>query len=102
LGFRKGAFASLKKVIPVSMKYVVDTYSPAYDIVPIFPLGIMQMSLFKKFEVNAQFMPAFTPNEYLFKKHADKGTEKWEIFAWAVRDVIAKSSNLIKTDVHLN
>ena len=36
-------------------------------------------------------MPDFEPNEWLYEKHADKGTERWEIFAWAVRDIIAKT-----------
>jgi hypothetical protein len=33
----------------------------------------------------------FTPNEYLFEKYADKGQERWEVYAWAVRDVIIKA-----------
>ena len=28
------------------------------------------------------------------KVHKDKGKEEWEIFAWAVRDVMAKYGNL--------
>lgn len=44
-------------------------------------------------------LPPFLPNEYLYTKHKDKGTEKWEIYAWAVRDVMAKFGNLIKTDM---
>jgi len=40
--------------------------------------------------VEVQELPPFQPNDYLFKNHADKGTEKWEIFAWATRDVMAK------------
>jgi hypothetical protein len=44
-------------------------------------------------------MPAFQPNEYLWKTHADKGKEKWEIYAWAVRDLIAKVGNFGKHDI---
>ena len=39
-------------------------------------------------------MPEFTPNDYLLEHHADKGTESWEIYAWAVRDAMAKASGL--------
>jgi hypothetical protein len=39
-------------------------------------------------------MPTFVPNDYLFKTHADKGKEKWEIFAWAIRDVMSKTGNM--------
>ena len=35
-------------------------------------------------------MPPFKPNEYLFETFKDKGTEKWEIYAWAVREAMAK------------
>lgn len=35
-------------------------------------------------------MPIFEPNDYLFEKHADRGKEKWEVFAWAARDAMAK------------
>jgi len=38
-------------------------------------------------------LPPFLPNEYLLKHHRDKvreGAADWEIFAWAVRDVMAK------------
>lgn len=43
--------------------------------------------------------PPFIPNDYLFETHKDKGKEKWEIFAWAVRDIMAKESGLEKDDV---
>ena len=38
-------------------------------------------------------MADFKPNDYLLEKHADKGEEDWEIFAWAVRDAMAKQGN---------
>lgn len=38
-------------------------------------------------------MPDFVPNEYLFEQHAHKGDERWEIYAWAVRDLIIKAGN---------
>jgi hypothetical protein len=44
-------------------------------------------------------LPLFVPNEYLYETHKDKGTEKWEIYAWAVRDIIAKSSGKPKLEV---
>lgn len=33
-------------------------------------------------------LPDFQPNEYLFETHKSKGEERWEVFAWAVRDVM--------------
>jgi hypothetical protein len=38
-------------------------------------------------------LPEFRPNEYLFSTHKDKGKERWEIFAWAVRDVMLRAGD---------
>ena len=46
-------------------------------------------------------MPEFTPNAYMLEKHSDKGREPWEIYAWCVRDAIAKQGNLKKLDEKL-
>ena len=35
-------------------------------------------------------LPTFMPNEYLYEKYKDRGDERWEVYAWAVRDVIAR------------
>lgn len=68
--------------------------SPAYDVCPFLPLILMQLSFFYNTHVNLIELPAFQPNDYLFTKHADKGTEKWEIFAWAVREVMADAAGM--------
>lgn len=36
-------------------------------------------------------LPDFEPNEYLYENFKDKGNEKWEIYAWAVRDIMCKA-----------
>ena len=43
-------------------------------------------------------MPPLVPNDYLFETHKDKGKEKWEIFAWATRDLLAKVGGFGKND----
>ena len=45
-------------------------------------------------------LPVFKPNDYLFEKHADKG-ERWEVFAWAVRDVMLKTGGFKPCDQSL-
>lgn len=47
-------------------------------------------------EVNR--LPDFEPNEYLFKTHADKGKERWEIYAWAIREIMAKEGGFELSD----
>ena len=43
--------------------------------------------------------PVFQPNDYLFETHADKGDEKWEVYAWACRDLMAKVGGFGKHDI---
>jgi hypothetical protein len=50
--------------------------------------------LFYSAKISLIEMPAFQPNDYLYTKHADKGKEKWEIFAWAVREAMADAAGL--------
>lgn len=52
-----------------------------------------------KVEVNV--LPDFQPNEYLFETHKDKGTERWEIYAWALRDAMMKAGNFEACDMSL-
>ncbi len=82
---KKGGFVSEVSVKPVVIKYHYNTLSPAYDSLAFFPLCIFQMSLFYSCHSEVLKLPVFKPNEYLFKIHADKGKERWEIYAWAVR-----------------
>lgn len=100
LKFRRGAFLGEKRVTPMFLNYPVHGFSTAYDCVDFMPLVIMNLCWAGlKCEVN--IMPDFEPNDYMFKKHADKGTERWEIFAWAVRDVMAKTGNFTPSQLTL-
>ena len=57
----------------------------------------MQMSLFD-FKCEILELPTFTPNEYLFTHHAHKAQEKWEIYAWAVRELMSFEGDIEKND----
>ena len=46
-------------------------------------------------------MPSFVPNHYMLEKHEDKGQFDWEIYAWCLRDAIAKTSNLSYCDYQI-
>jgi lysophosphatidylcholine acyltransferase/lyso-PAF acetyltransferase len=97
LSFKRGAFAALRAVKPVILKYSFGTMSPAWEVMPFWPMVIMHMSLFD-FKCEVLELPTFTPNEYLFTHHANKGKEKWEIYAWAVREVMSFAGDIEKTD----
>jgi hypothetical protein len=53
-------------------------------------VGLLAGNYFNDSFCKVSDLPPFLPNEYLFTTHADKGTEKWEIYAWALRDIMAK------------
>ena len=97
LKFKKGAFIGNKAVTPVVLKYDWTNMSPAYDVMPLIQLVVFLMS-YGWTSCTMKVLPPFIPNDYLYETHADKGKEKWEIFAWAVREVMADAGPLEKSD----
>ena len=75
------------------LKYKFGTVSPAYDTIEILPLAILQLSWFC-IRCNILELPEFEPNEYLFETHKDKGKDRWEIYAWAVHEIMKEAGNL--------
>jgi hypothetical protein len=57
----------------------------------------MQMSLFD-FKCEVLELPTFTPNEYLFSHHANKAKERWEIYAWAIREIMSLAGDIEKNE----
>ena len=98
--FKKGAFFAEKTVSPMFIKYKCHTLSPAYDVMEFLPLVIMQLS-WAFYSCEVSMMPDFQPNDYLFETHSDKGTDRWEIYAWAVRDVIIKAGGFESCELTL-
>ena len=97
LSFKKGAFLAEKPVMPIVLKYNWTDFSPCYDIMPFIPLVIMSMS-YGWFTCTVKVLPPFKPNDYLYTTHAAQGKERWEIFAWAVRDAMAIAGPLEKNN----
>jgi hypothetical protein len=89
LSFKKGAFAGLNTVEPVVMKYKWDRVSPTWEGIPFIAHASL-MTMYGTYACEVNVLPNFMPNDYLFETHKDKGNDKWEIYAWAVRDVMAK------------
>lgn len=72
------------------MKYSTDgTVSPAYDVMEFLPLAFMMLS-WACFKCQVNVLPDFKPNDYLFQHHSDKANKNWEIYAWAIRDLMCK------------
>ena len=87
--FKKGGFFAEKTVRPIFMKYGYFQLSPAFDTMEFLPLAILMLS-WNCFTCTVNILPDFQPNEFLFETHKDKGNERWEIYAWAVRDIMCK------------
>jgi len=98
LKFKKGAFIGEKRTKPIFMKWNVGTVHPAYDTIEVLVLAILQLS-WTCMKVNIYEMPDFEPNEYLFETHKDKGKERWEIYAWALRDAMMKQGGFNSCDM---
>ena len=47
-------------------------------------------------------MPPFVPNQYMLDTHHDKGHCDWEIYAWCLRDAIAKQGDFGLCDMRMS
>ena len=96
--FKRGAFQAMRTVQPCFIKFDYGMVNPCYDTIDFWHLIILMISSLGLYKSHLYIMPPFTPNEYMLEKHADKGTEDWEIFAWCVRDAMAKTGNFAISD----
>ena len=60
---------------------------------------ILLLTNLRPVQCEITLLPVFQPNAYLWNTHADKGDEKWKIYAWAVRDVMSKVGGFGKSDL---
>ena len=92
--FKRGAFASEKTIKPIYLKYSFANSSPRLDCIPLGASFILALSSPYGISVELNILPNFKPNKFLFENHSDKGEERWELIAWAVRDIMLNSSKL--------
>lgn len=93
LRMRKGAFARMSPIIPCFVTWSGGTIQPSFECLPFWSLIFFWMSSPLPYKVTLHIMPPFRPNAYMLEKFADKGSEPWEIYAWCMRDLIAKNGN---------
>ena len=95
--------------------------SPSYDVTPFFPLVICTLCLNCDIKVNILELPLFVPNDFMYRTHADKVVagshnahlpsqdremningpyqpQKWEIYAWCMREIMSQAGGIIKND----
>jgi hypothetical protein len=72
------------------VKYKWKNFAPTWEGIPFVPHAFATVALYESYEVEVHRLPPFKPNDYMFKTHEKQGKEKWEIFAWGVRQAMAK------------
>ena len=66
--------------------------------VGLFDVLVLQMSSLQ-FNISTLYiMPPFVPNQFMLDTHADKGSYDWEVYAWCLRDAMAKAGGFKKCD----
>ena len=92
LQFKKGAFAGLRSVQPIIIKYynpIIDNECCAYN---FFAHSILYgCTYYSRCKIVS--LPVFTPNDYFFENYQKEGEEKWETYARIVREIMAKEGN---------
>lgn len=96
--FKKGAFLAEKKIRPYILTYSSGTVHPAWENIDFLPLIIFFLS-WGCYTCHLQQLPDFEPNEYLFETHKDKGQSRWEVYAWAVREIMLEHGQLTSSTV---
>lgn len=96
--FKRGPFQGMRTMIPCFISFSDSMVLPHYDTVTFAPLVFLLTCSFLPVVCTLNIMPEFTPNKIMLEKHADKGKEPWEIYAWCVRDIISKKADLPKVE----
>ena len=98
--FNKGAFASLRSVQPIVIKYwSLNNIKASQDVLGLANhLNVIGMAIAIKQQVIE--LPVFTPNDYFWKHHWKEGKEeKWEAFARVVRQFMAEIGEFKLSDL---
>jgi hypothetical protein len=104
IGFKRGAFVGERRVKPMvvvqSPEATVSLAQVGFTlgIKDVLPIVFMHLSWLGVQTLELKVLPDFEPNDYLFANHADKGEERWQIYAWAVKDIMAKAGNFGKSE----
>ena len=87
----------MKSISPHVINYTWNRVSPTWDSMSFLAHAPI-MYCYGTYKCVVTILPTFVPTKYLFETHKDKGKEDWEIYAWAVRDVMAKVGGFGKNE----
>ena len=92
----------MRTVTPSFFNATYGQVRATFDSVNLAYIFVLLLSSLNITFSNITHLPDFTPTPYMLEKHADKGEEPWEIYAWCVRDSIAHHSGKPKLDEKLD
>ena len=88
----------MRTVQPTYIKIEGGDVQLTYSMIDILVLMLLLSSELSVRKATLNIMPPFEPNEVMLTKHADKGKEDWQIYAWCVRDAISKAGGFKKAE----
>ena len=83
----------MRTVQPVFCKLSNSDVNLTFEVMDLKVLVVLLYSEFAFRKATLHIMPPFEPNDTMLDMHADKGKEDWEIYAWCVRNAMAKAGN---------
>lgn len=100
----------MRPVTPCYIEIGACMVTPSYDVIKFWHLMILLFSSVSAYKTKMSIMPTFTPNDYMLRKFSPKvkdaeygkDPEPWEVYAWCVRDAMAKRSGMAVSDMPLS
>ena len=99
----------MRPIIPCYVKMGDSLVNPCFDVLDFWVLVIFMLSSFSIYKTTLHIMPKFVPNSYMLNnfaskiaKEGDTLPEPWEIYAWCIRDAMARESGMAVSDMPLH
>lgn len=73
------------------MKTSYRLVRPTFDVIGLIDLLVLMICNLSLTVSTLHIMPPFVPNQYMLDTHGDKGHFDWEVYAWCIRDAMAKA-----------
>ena len=90
-----------KRIQPLILKYTVTgSFSPAYDIIELLPLFILELS-WSCLKCKIYKLPEIYPTEFLFTRPQAQGKEPWEVYSDFAYEIMSKYGELTPSDISL-
>lgn len=92
MSFKRGAFQAMRTIQPCYVKLNYWSHvRPSFEGPDLFEMFVLLLSNIGFTLATLYILPPFVPNQYMLDTHGDKGEADWEIYAWCLRDVMAKA-----------